>query len=958
MTPSRVRLLCLAICLFLCALLAGGEARAQGIDRHDDTFINATDLTLGVSAQGVINTAGDVDYFRFEIPSGTEAKDIWIYTTGPTDTSGQLFDGEFTLLASNDDSVLGSMRHNFHMGANLAPGVYYVEVKGYETATGPYILHTRTGADHQGRLIDDAEHLIVGIPVDGIIGPAGDIDLFEIDLSMKTRATDVVMYTIGDVDTIGILFDYRGVWLEANDDSPLSEGARDFFIGRTLEPQVYYLAVLGYDGSAGPYRLYVEEVADQSGSRTGAATLAIRGSAYGFIDSGSDQDYFSFTLPTAMDVWIYAVGDTDTVGRLLDSHGTRLAYNDDSVFSEGRLSFFMAKSLAAGTYYIGVSGFPTKTGPYKLYAEAVRDQGNDRSTAEELILGTPKIGLIDPVSGTPPDRTADEDLFKLQLDTAAEVLVYTIGGVDTVGELLDSDGATALGIDDDSGDNANFLIRKELEAGTYYIRVKGYQSGSRPETGPYALFAEPVRSLDVGGAATGGIISLGFDEEYYKLTLSTASDVWVYATASPVSGDVTDTFGTLYDNDFNEIALNDDSLIAGRFRAFHLRQTLQAGTYYTRVRSFGTRTGGFALNAETVTDPGGSIGAATGLTLGSPMAGTIDPVNDADYFRLHLTEHTNLYLYGRNTADYFVDGEVLDSRGNRISVNEYALNDGFEILDDFGPGTYYVRVTTDAQEALAPVAYTLHGFEDSEYTTFVNDCRRQSGQLSTGQFDDDLYACQWHLKNRDNEDEDINVEPVWADGINGDGVNVAVVDDGMDHYHEDLAANVNADFNHDYTGGGDVSQPFEHHGTAVSGIIAARDNDIGVRGVAPRATIYGYNLVVHSTGLNVANAMSRNRDVTGVSNNSWGGLTVPDWFRCPRYGRLPSRQGSTRATEARGPSMCGLPVTAVTGETTQTLKNTQTTMPSHRFAPSMTMASGVNTRRRGLTCGYALRQMT
>ncbi len=869
--PLRVRLLCLVFCLFLCVLLAGGEIQAQDVDRQDDTFVTATDLTLGASAQGVINTAGDVDYFRFEIPGDVEAKDIWIYTTGPTDTSGQLFDGGFTLLASNDDSVLGSMRHNFHMGANLAPGVYYVEVRGYETATGPYILHTRTGAD-QGHLIDHADDLILGIPVDGIIGPAGDVDLFEIDLSTKTGDTGVVMYTIGDVDTVGVLFDYRGVRIEANDDSPLSDGARDFFVGRTLKPRVYYLAVLGYGGSAGPYRLYVEEVADQNSSRTGAATLAIGDSAYGFVSPGGDEDYFRLTLPTAMDIWVYAIGDTDTVGGLLNSHGSLIAYNDDSVFSEGRLSFFMAKSLAAGTYYIGVSGFPTKTGPYKLYAEMVADQGNDASTAEELTLGVPQIGLIDPVSGTPPNRTADEDLFKLELDTAAEVLVYTTGDVDTIGELLDSDGATALGTDDDSGDDANFLMRKELEAGAYYIRVKGYQRGSRPETGPYALFAEPVRSLDVGGSATEGIVSLGFDEEYYKLTLSSASDVWVYATASPVAGVVMDTVGTLYDSGFNKITFNDDSLIAGRFRAFHIRQTLAAGTYYIRVGSFGTRTGGFALNAETVTDPGGSIGAATGLPLGSPVAGTIDPVNDADYFRLRFTGKTNVHIYGRSTGDYFVDGEVLDSEGNRISVNEYALDDGFRILDDFGPGTYYVRVTTGAQEALGPVAYTLHGFEDSEYTDFVNDCRRQTGRLSAGRFGDDLYACQWHLKNRENEGEDINVERVWADGVNGDGINVAVVDDGMDHYHEDLAANVNADLNHDYTGGGDIYGRVEHHGTGVAGLIAAHDNDIGVRGVAPRATVYGYNLLVSPVGLNQADAMSRNRDVTAISSNSWGGV--------------------------------------------------------------------------------------
>ena len=62
-----------------------------------------------------------------------------------------------------------------------------------------------------------------------------------------------------------------------------------------------------------------------------------------------------------------------------------------------------------------------------------------------------------------------------------------------------------------------------------------------------------------------------------------------------------------------------------------------------------------------------------------------------------------------------------------------------------------------------------------------------------------------------------------------------------------------------------------NHGTAVSGLIAARDeNGLGVRGVAPRATIYGYNLLDNGTAINQADAMTRNREITAVSNNSWG----------------------------------------------------------------------------------------
>ena len=91
-----------------------------------------------------------------------------------------------------------------------------------------------------------------------------------------------------------------------------------------------------------------------------------------------------------------------------------------------------------------------------------------------------------------------------------------------------------------------------------------------------------------------------------------------------------------------------------------------------------------------------------------------------------------------------------------------------------------------------------------------------------------------------------------------------------------LAANVNTSLNHNYgTNSNDIYGPYEHHGTAVAGIIAARDNGIGVRGVAPRATVYGYNFLTGAAqqrlvqDRNRVDAMTRNRVVTAVSNNIW-----------------------------------------------------------------------------------------
>ena len=93
----------------------------------------------------------------------------------------------------------------------------------------------------------------------------------------------------------------------------------------------------------------------------------------------------------------------------------------------------------------------------------------------------------------------------------------------------------------------------------------------------------------------------------------------------------------------------------------------------------------------------------------------------------------------------------------------------------------------------------------------------------------------------------------------------------MHYTHEDLTDNVDTSLNHNYiTDDTDIYNYFEWHGTAVAGLIAAKDNSVGVRGVAPEATIYGYNYLESQSDANEADAMSRNSAVTAVSNHSYG----------------------------------------------------------------------------------------
>ena len=108
-----------------------------------------------------------------------------------------------------------------------------------------------------------------------------------------------------------------------------------------------------------------------------------------------------------------------------------------------------------------------------------------------------------------------------------------------------------------------------------------------------------------------------------------------------------------------------------------------------------------------------------------------------------------------------------------------------------------------------------------------------------------------------------------------------VVDLGLDYLHPDLRGyeyTGDTSMGHyDSTGLGVRNHKGATHGTPVAGIIAARDNDIGGRGVAPRATVYGYTIDVY-TLINDGHAhmASHMSDVTAVVNNSW---RTPSFYR-------------------------------------------------------------------------------
>jgi len=153
---------------------------------------------------------------------------------------------------------------------------------------------------------------------------------------------------------------------------------------------------------------------------------------------------------------------------------------------------------------------------------------------------------------------------------------------------------------------------------------------------------------------------------------------------------------------------------------------------------------------------------------------------------------------------------------------------------------------------------------------------------------DPLYRYQWHLENTGQQvrtvdprvvssipagilGEDINVRSVWH-RYKGEGIYIAIVDGDLDFTHSDLKDNISVALSHDFYR--NVTN-VRAHATNVAGIVAARDNNIRIRGVAPRATIFSLNLTGGPSRRaldlrDIMDSMTRHTTRTAVSNNSWG----------------------------------------------------------------------------------------
>jgi|GEM_PF-3808150 len=266
------------------------------------------------------------------------------------------------------------------------------------------------------------------------------------------------------------------------------------------------------------------------------------------------------------------------------------------------------------------------------------------------------------------------------------------------------------------------------------------------------------------------------------------------------------------------------------------------------------------------------------------------------------SKFTKVYDHKLKRQRLIKDGLIIKFKDGTSEelVQNYAELNSMKLLTRLGKNSYLVKLdTAEAQLAADELVGKINSIDakprvlataDSTSTDIVEwvDVNEYK-QITQHLIETIETKKQWHLKNDGvnglKNGADIKAFDAWKIA-KGYGVKVAVIDTGFDTKNPDInfadegfnALSVDEDgkvVDRDEEYDADApSYSNENHGTAVAGIIAAKDNGKGVVGVAPEAEVVPIRLINDYGTVSSAQIIAAHRkaDELGaqIINNSWG----------------------------------------------------------------------------------------
>jgi proprotein convertase subtilisin/kexin type 2 len=191
------------------------------------------------------------------------------------------------------------------------------------------------------------------------------------------------------------------------------------------------------------------------------------------------------------------------------------------------------------------------------------------------------------------------------------------------------------------------------------------------------------------------------------------------------------------------------------------------------------------------------------------------------------------------------------------------------------------RATNEAHLGKEQLKRSKRGYANKHRP--VNGIDEQVESRPVVNVNDPIFDKQWYLLNTGQAGGkpglDLNVVDAWEQGYTGKGVTVAIMDDGLDYLHPDLAPNYNAEASYDFSSDDPYPYPrytddwFNSHGTRCAGeVVGVANNGICGVGIAYNARIAGIRMLDQPfmTDTIEALSMSHRSDLIDIYSASWG----------------------------------------------------------------------------------------
>ncbi|GAP84330.1 putative pheromone processing endoprotease protein [Rosellinia necatrix] len=280
------------------------------------------------------------------------------------------------------------------------------------------------------------------------------------------------------------------------------------------------------------------------------------------------------------------------------------------------------------------------------------------------------------------------------------------------------------------------------------------------------------------------------------------------------------------------------------------------------------------------------VGSLAGLGTASPHRRDHD---SNDYYVLHLDhstdpEHVASRLGLRNEgqlgelADHFVFRAPKTSHDAvRREIQEHRRKrspGGVDILDAVKSSHKQTLRAPMQKRVIPPLPQGFFPQRKREDEPDAEALKQQKSVMETLGISDPIFNEQWHLFNTIQLGHDVNVTGVWLSGVTGKNATVAMVDDGLDMYSNDLKPNYYAFGSWDFNDNRAEPRPTlsdDRHGTRCAGEVSAAKNDVCGVGVAYDSKIAGIRILSKQiSDADEAAALNYDYQHNQIYSCSWG----------------------------------------------------------------------------------------